>query len=129
MKYSLNLFGYTIDSKLTFSEGRMQLLLADEDQASLKAYLIRVLVKYGYEQTEKESFEQLVQYAIITEKGMNGHLNEPRLKLPYEFQPDIKKKLIEAAELQDMSATQLLIRLIEKKYQSVFGGDEWNASR
>ncbi|MNJ79393.1 hypothetical protein D3C77_773980 [compost metagenome] len=63
--------------------------------------------------------QELVQSAIETEKSLNGSMSEPKIKLPYEFQPDIKEKLIEAADLQDMSATQLLIRLIEQKYQSV----------
>lgn len=121
MKYSLNLFGYTIDCQLTFSNGKMQIEIAEEDQSSLRSYLLRVLVKYGYEPKASDTLECLVEHAIEAEKGMNGHLNEPKLKLPYEFQPEIKEKLIEAAELQDMSATQLLIRLIERKYQSIFG--------
>ncbi|ETT31338.1 hypothetical protein C162_32326, partial [Paenibacillus sp. FSL R7-269] len=41
--------------------------------------------------------------------------------LPYEFQPEIKEKLIEAAALQEISATQLLIRIIENKYQEIIG--------
>lgn len=121
MKYNLNLFGYTIECQLSFNDGQMQISIQDEDQAALKAYLFRVLVRYGYEPQQHDTLETLVQQAIHVEKGMSGHLSEPKIKLPYEFQPDIKEKLIEAAELQDMSATQLLIRLIEKKYQSVCG--------
>lgn len=121
MRYTLNLFGYSIDCQLAFPDGKMHIDIAQEDQASLRAYLRRVLVKYGREPQATDTLEQLVQHAIEVENNMSGHLSEPKLKLPYEFQPDIKEKLIEAAELQDMSATQLLIRLIEKKYQSVFG--------
>jgi hypothetical protein len=99
----------------------MHIEITEEDQAALRAYLLRVLVKYGREPGSHDSLESLIQDAIEIEKGMNGHLSEPKLKLPYEFQPEIKEKLIEAAELQDMSATQLLIRLIERKHQSVFG--------
>ena len=121
MKYHLNLFGYTTDCHVTFPDGKMHIEIAEEDQTSLRAYLLRVLVKYGREHGPKDSLENLIQDAIEVEKGMSGHLSEPKLKLPYEFQPDIKEKLIEAAELQEMSATQLLIRLIERKHQSVFG--------
>lgn len=121
MKYTLNLFGYAVDCGLAFTDGNMRIEIAEEDQASLKAYLRRVLVKYGRDMKDTDTLEALVQDAIEVEKSMNGHLSEPKLKLPYEFQPEIKEKLIEAAELQDMSATQLLIRLIERKYQSVFG--------
>ncbi|WP_136608094.1 hypothetical protein [Paenibacillus dokdonensis] len=121
MKYNLNLFGYTIDCHVTFPDGKMHIEIAEEDQTSLRAYLLRVLVKYGREPGPKDRLESLIQDAIEIEKGMSGHLSEPKLKLPYEFQPDIKEKLIEAAELQEMSATQLLIRLIERKHQSVFG--------
>ncbi|MWV45667.1 hypothetical protein GRF59_18805 [Paenibacillus sp. HJL G12] len=121
MKYGLNLFGYTVDCDLTFPNGKMHMEIAEEDQASLRAYLLRVLVKYGREPRQKDSLDNLIRDAIEIEKGMSGHLSEPRIKLPYEFQPDIKEKLIEAAELQEMSATQLLIRLIERKHQSVFG--------
>jgi|HigsolmetaAR203D_1030402.scaffolds.fasta_scaffold02978_5 hypothetical protein len=121
MKYTLNLFGYSIDCQLSFPDGKLQITVAEEDQASLRAYLIRVLVKYGRETEKHDRLEDLVRDAIEIEKNMNGHLSEPKIKLPYEFQPEIKEKLIEAAELQDMSATQLLIRLIERKYQSVCG--------
>ncbi|BFH60183.1 hypothetical protein [Paenibacillus azoreducens] len=121
MKYNLNLFGYTVDCLLSFPNGTMRIEISEEDQAALRAYLLRVLVKYGREPQPQDSLENLVRDAIEIEKGMNGHLSEPKLKLPYEFQPEIKEKLIEAAELQDMSATQLLIRLIERKHQNVFG--------
>lgn len=121
MKYSLNLFGYSIDCQLTFLDGKMYIEIHEEDQFSLRAYLLRVLARYGREPGQQASLEFLIQNAIEIEKSMNGHLSEPKLKLPYEFQPEIKEMLIEAADLQNMSATQLLIRLIEKKYQSVFG--------
>lgn len=121
MKYALNLFGYTVDCRIDFPDGTMRIDIDDEDQAALRAYLLRVLVKYGRQPGPQDSLESLVQAAIEIEKGMSGHLSEPKLKLPYEFQPEIKEKLIEAAELQDMSATQLLICLIERKHQSVFG--------
>ncbi|WP_289141820.1 hypothetical protein [uncultured Brevibacillus sp.] len=124
MKYNLNLFGYGVECQLTFSNDKMHMEIAEEDQLSLKAYLLRVLVRYGYEPKANDTLENLVQHAIEFEKGMNGHLSEPKLKLPYEFQPEIKEKLIEAAELQGMSATQLLIRLIERKYQSIVGEEE-----
>lgn len=121
VKYSLNMFGYSIDSTLVFTGEKMKVEIAEEDQASLRAYLLRVLSRYGYEPKFSDSLEQLVQYAIEAETGISGHLSEPKLKLPYEFQPEIKEMLVEAAELQNLSATQLLIRLIEKKYQSVVG--------
>lgn len=121
MKYSLNFFGYAIDCNLTFSGGNLNVEIPVEDQASLRSYLLRVLVKYGREPQKNDSLEVLVKQAIEVEKNMNGHMSEPKVKLPYEFQPAIKDKLVEAADLQDMSATQLLIRLIEKKYQSVIG--------
>ncbi|MCY9757325.1 hypothetical protein M5X00_24165 [Paenibacillus alvei] len=120
MKYSLNLFGYALDCQLTFSNGQLHIEITEENQSALRAYLSRVLVKYGHELNKTDTLESLVERAIEVEKSMNGHLSEPKLKLPYEFQPEIKEKLIKAAELQDMSATQLLIRLIERKYQSVF---------
>ena len=124
MKYSLNLFGYSVDCKFTFQNGKMYLEITEEEQTFLRAYLLRVLVKYGYEPQASDTLEHLVQHAIEIEKDINGHLSEPKLKLPYEFQPEIKEMLINAAELQGISATQLLIRLIEKKYQSVFGEEE-----
>lgn len=124
MKYNLNLFGFAIDCQLTFQDGKMHIEITDKDQFSLKAYLLRVLVNYGREPERHASLESLIQEAIEIEKGMSGHLSDPKLKLPYEFQPEIKEMLIEAAELQDLSATQLLIRLIERKYHSVIGEEE-----
>lgn len=120
MKYSLNFFGYSVDCLLSFYNGKMKIEMSEDDQASLKDYLHRVLVRYGREPIASDNLEVLIQHAIEIEKNMNGHLSEPKVKLPYEFQPTIKDKLIEAAELQDMSATQLLIRLIERKYHSIF---------
>jgi len=121
MNYSINLFGYHVDCKLNVEEDRLQLDIAEEDQKSLKQYLIRVLPKYGREASQTSTLDELVKLAIDAEKTMEGHMSEPKLKLPYEFQPEIKEKLIEAAALQDMSATQLLIRIIERKYQEVKG--------
>lgn len=119
MKYSLKLFGYQIDCNLIVENDSLRLTFKEEDQSKLKDYLIRVLPRYGRETTSASSLEELVQSAIDVEKSLNGSMSEPKIKLPYEFQPEIKEKLIEAAELQDVSATQLLIRLIEEKYQDV----------
>lgn len=122
MKYSINLFGYNVDSKLTVENGSIHIAITEEDQHALQNYLVRALPRYGIDLAVDESLEQLIAHAIAVEKNMTkGHMSEPRIKLPYEFQPEIKDKLIEAAELQDMSATKLLIRLIEKKYQEVMG--------
>lgn len=121
MRYNINLFGYSIDCTFMLLNGKMQLEFAEEHQASLYAYLFRVLERYGYKPTATDTLEQLIQKAIEIEKDVSGHLSEPKLKLPYEFRPEIKEMLIEAAEIQDMSATQLLIRLIEKKYQGIIG--------
>lgn len=121
MSYSINLFGYNVDCQLKVDHERLHLSMAEEDQKSLKQYLIRVLPKYGREATNESSLDELIKLALDAEKTLEGHMAEPKLKLPYEFQPEIKEKLIEAAALQDMSATQLLIRIIEKKYQEVMG--------
>ncbi|OMF26544.1 hypothetical protein BK134_22015, partial [Paenibacillus peoriae] len=67
--------------------------------------------------------ELMISKAIQVEKSMGGRMSEPKLKLPYEFAPEVKEKLIECADLQDTSATQLLIRLIDQKYQEVMNND------
>lgn len=121
MKYSINLFGYNVDCDLRAVDGEVSIELSEDNQKALKQYLIRVLPKYGREATNESSLESLLELAIDAEKTLEGRMVEPKLKLPYEFQPEIKEKLIEAASLQDMSATQLLIRIIEKKYQEVIG--------
>lgn len=118
MKYPLTLFGYSVDGEFIFNGEQFQLEISKEDQESLKYYLARALPRYNV--SPKSTLEGLITQAIEVEKTIpKGHMSEPRLKLPYEFQPEIKEKLIEAAEMQDISATKLLIRLIEKKYQNV----------
>lgn len=119
MKYTINLFGFQVDAQLTFQDGNMQIGLSEQDQKALRAYLIRAIPRYGQEPSSQSTLEDLVEQAIAVEKQLSGHMSEPRIKLPYEFQPSIKEKLIEAAELQDISATQLLIRLVEQKYEEV----------
>ena len=119
MKYTINLFGYQCDVILTFNDETMQISITEEDQKALKAYLIRTIPRYGQEPVNESSLKDLVQQSIAIEKQINARMSEPRIKLPYEFQPIIKEKLVEAAELQNLSATQLLIRLIEKKYKEV----------
>lgn len=121
MKYSINLFGYNLDCVLAVQDGNIQIAIPSNEQNSLKAYLSRVLERYTeLSSSDTESIEVLVQKAIEVEKQMNGRMSEPRIKLPYEFLPETKEKLIEAASLQDLSATQLLIRMVEDKYQEVF---------
>jgi hypothetical protein len=121
MKYSINLFGYNLDCRLVVEGEGLHIEIPEDNQKALRQYLIRVLPKYGRESSSESSLQALIELAIDAERTLDGHMVEPKLKLPYEFQPEIKEKLIEAAALQDMSATQLLIRLIEKKYQEVMG--------
>ncbi|WP_232229258.1 hypothetical protein [Paenibacillus zanthoxyli] len=99
----------------------MRIEMLEENQRALKQYLVRVLPKYGREASSDSSLQTLLRLAIDAEKTLEGRMAEPKLKLPYEFQPEIKEKLIEAATLQETSATQLLIHLIEKKYQEIMG--------
>ncbi|MFB5268609.1 hypothetical protein ACE41H_17750 [Paenibacillus enshidis] len=123
MKYSINLFGMNVDCdiKIDIDGENFGIELPEESQKALKQYLIRVLPKYGREASKESSFDSLVELALEAEKSLDGHMVEPKLKLPYEFQPEIKEKLIEAAALQGISATQLLIRIIENKYQEIMG--------
>ncbi|MNO36049.1 hypothetical protein D3C76_261120 [compost metagenome] len=121
MNYSINLFGYNVDCVLEVNQDELQIGIPLEGRQALKQYLIRVLPRYGRETSRESSFEELLKLALDVEKTLDSRMAEPKLKLPYEFQPEIKEKLIEAAALQDISATQLLIRIIEKKYQEVMG--------
>ncbi|USG67776.1 hypothetical protein NDK47_11075 [Brevibacillus ruminantium] len=118
MKYSINLFGYHTECQLSVEHGKLIVDISGEEQKALEAYLTRVLPRYGKDPTGS-TLSEMINQAIEAEKQVSGHMSEPKIKLPYEFMPEIKEKLIEAANLQDMSATQLLIKLIEKKYQSV----------
>lgn len=122
MKYNVNLFGMSIETQLRITEeNNVVLCMNNEEQKRFKKYLIRVLTKYiDFSPTGNESFEVLLKKALEIEQTM-GRMNEPTLKLPYEVTPDIKDKLVKAAELQDTSATQLLIRLIEHKYENIIG--------
>ena len=119
MKYNINLFGYNLDCILVINGDTLDIQISEDSQASLKEYLSRVLPKYDRQISSVSSFQTLVELALDAEKTLDGRMSEPKLKLPYEFQPEIKEKLIEAAALQDTSATQLLIRIIEKKYREV----------
>lgn len=121
MKYPINLFGYTVECEINIEGEKFNVGIPEEGQRALKQYLVRVLPKYGRESSSGSSLQSLVELAIDAEKTLDGKMVEPKLKLPYEFQPEIKEKLIEAASLQDISATQLLIRIIENKYQEVIG--------
>ncbi|MEK4462813.1 hypothetical protein MHB56_11235 [Paenibacillus sp. FSL H8-0315] len=121
MKYTINLFGYNVDCQLTVGNEGLHINILEDDQRALKQYLIRVLPKYGREVSSASSLQTLLELALDAEKTLEGRMAEPKLKLPYEFHPEIKEKLIEAASLQEMSATQLLIRIIEKKYQEIIG--------
>lgn len=120
MKYKIKLFGNNIDCNLSVEDGSLVIRLPDEEQEKFNSYLSRVLLRYGASSGEvSTSLEEMLYKAIEVEKSIGGHMSEPTVKLPYEFQPEIKEKLIEAAVLQDISATQLLIRIIETKYKEV----------
>lgn len=121
MKYGINLFGFVVDCNLKINGEQFGLEIPEENQKALKQYLLRVLPKYGRDASNDSSLDSLVKLALDAEKTLDCRMVEPKLKLPYEFQPEIKEKLIEAAALQEISATQLLIRIIENKYQEVVG--------
>ncbi|MCL6663496.1 hypothetical protein [Paenibacillus amylolyticus] len=121
MKYSINLFGLMVDCDININGERLGIEIPEENQKALKNYLKRVLPKYGREVSNDSTLDSLVKLALDAEKTLDGRMVEPKLKLPYEFQPEIKEKLIEAAALQEISATQLLIRIIENKYQEIIG--------
>ncbi|WP_342551566.1 hypothetical protein [Paenibacillus sp. FSL R7-0652] len=121
MKYSSNLFRLNVDCDIKINGERLSIEIPDENQKAVKNYLKRVLPKYGREVSTDSTLESLVKLALDAEKTLDGRMVEPKLKLPYEFQPEIKEKLIEAAALQELSATQLLIRIIENKYQEIIG--------
>lgn len=120
-QYAINLFGNNIECELNVTDGKLEIEISDDKQEALESYLARVLLRYGHFQDgEALSFHDLISRAIEVEKNLGGRMSEPTVKLPYEFTPETKEKLIEAAALQDISATQLLIRIIESKYNSVF---------
>lgn len=121
MKYSINLFGFIVDCDIKTDDQKFGIEIPEENQKALRQYLIRVLPKYGREASNNSSLDSLVKLALDAERTMDGRMVEPKLKLPYEFQPEIKEKLIEAAALQEISATQLLIRIIENKYHEIIG--------
>lgn len=124
MKYNINLFGNNFDCELQVQNNALTIALDEDNQKALASYLSRVLQKYTeINPTDKNSLEVMVKKAIQVEKNMGGRMSEPKLKLPYEFAPEVKEKLIECADLQDTSATQLLIRLIDQKYQEVMNND------
>ncbi|MCL6663409.1 hypothetical protein [Paenibacillus amylolyticus] len=124
MKYNINLFGLMVNCDIIINGEKLGIEIPEENQKALKQYLVRVLPKYGREVTKDSSLETLLKFSLEAEKALDGRMVEPKLKLPYEFQPEIKEKLIEAAALQDISATQLLIRIIENKYQEIMGEEE-----
>lgn len=121
MKYNINLFGLHVDCDIKINGDHFGIELPEDSQKALKQYLIRVLPKYGRETSKDSFFNSLVELALEAEKSLDGHMVEPKLKLPYQFHPEIKEKLIEAAALQGVSATQLLIRIIENKYEEIMG--------
>jgi hypothetical protein len=124
VKYNINLFGNNFDCELDIQDDTLTIALNQDNQKALKSYLSRVLLKYTeFNDAEKDSLELMIKKAIQVEKNMGGRMSEPKLKLPYEFAPEVKEKLIECADLQDTSATQLLIRLIDQKYQEVMNND------
>lgn len=123
MKYSINLFGNNFDCQLIVQDNQIKIEMHKEDQKALRSYLERVLVKYTGGLKEASNFlSNLIEEALKVEKSIDGRMSEPKIKLPYEFAPEVKEKLIECADVQDTSATQLLIRLIEQKYQKVMHG-------
>jgi hypothetical protein len=124
VKYNINLFGNNFDCELDIQDDTLTIALNQDNQKALKSYLSRVLLKYTeFSDAEKDSLELMINKAIQVEKSMGGRMSEPKLKLPYEFAPEVKEKLIECADLQDTSATQLLIRLIDQKYQEVMNNN------
>ncbi|WP_342437956.1 hypothetical protein NSS79_01175 [Paenibacillus sp. FSL L8-0436] len=124
MKYNINLFGNNFDCEMQVQNNALTITLVEDNQKALASYLSRVLQKYTeINPTDKNSLEVMVKKAIQVEKSMGGRMSEPKLKLPYEFAPEVKEKLIECADLQDTSATQLLIRLIDQKYQEVMNNN------
>ncbi|MEE4563636.1 hypothetical protein [Paenibacillus polymyxa] len=122
MKYNINLFGNNFDCELHVQDNDLSITLDEDNQKAIKSYLFRVLQKYT-EVSEINSFESMVIKAIQVEKNIGGRMSEPKLKLPYEFAPETKEKLIECANIQETSATQLLIRLIDQKYHEVMNNN------
>ncbi|NBI28629.1 hypothetical protein [Chengkuizengella marina] len=121
MKYTINLFGHNTDCILSIEDGKLELKIPDEHQKTIESYLSRVLTNYDSSGISKKDLdlEAMVKKAIEIEHNLGSHMKEPKLKLPYELKPEVKEKLIESASIQDISATQLLIKMIESKYQEV----------
>lgn len=122
MKYTLKLFGHPVECTLDASNDELKILLDKESQTGLQEFLKRVLPRYGKDTDNLTSMNELVQAAVDAEAMLDGQMSEPTVKLPYEFQPEVKEKLVKAASIQGISATQLLIRIIEKKYKSIMAG-------
>ena len=124
MKYNINLFGNNFDCELHVQDNNLSIVLDEDNQKAIKSYLSRVLKKYTEVKTSEEnSLELMVTKAVQVEENMGGRMSEPKLKLPYEFAPETKEKLIECANIQETSATQLLIRLIDQKYHEVMNNN------
>ncbi len=119
----MNLFGYKTNCLVNVHNESISITLPDENQKVLQNYLRRVLKKYG-QHTENDALEVLISKAIQVENHLGTHMSEPKVKLPYEVLPEIKEKLIEAATIQGLSATQLLIRIIETQCESILSEGE-----
>lgn len=122
MEYVVNLFGYQASGKLEVEDDKLVIRFEESEQNRLMHYLRRVLLRYGdVPDLQSLTLEQLIRKAIEVEAGLGGRLTEPTVKLPYEVEPEIKEKLVRAAAMQNISATQLLIRLIETRYEQMAG--------
>lgn len=121
VKYSINLFGNNMDCELHVEQEQVVIKFSKDQQKELKSYLYRTLDRYAGIAAGTLGLEEMLQKAVEIEKSLGGKMTEPTVKLPYEFMPETKEKLIEAAALQGVSATQLLIRIINDKYETEFG--------
>lgn len=120
MEYAVNLFGYQTTGKLEVEDGKLIIRFDESEQTRLLHYLRRVLLRYSdLPDVQSLTLEQLIRKAIEVESGLSGRMAEPTVKLPYEVAPEVKEKLVQAAAMQNISATQLLIRLIETRYQQM----------
>lgn len=121
LDYTINLFGNQTKCELLVEGNSLIIKVSENEQIRLERYINRILSRYGKLPVQSEfSLQEMINCAIELEKNISGNLSEPTVKLPYEFLPEVKEMLVETASLQGISATQLLIKIIEDKYDELF---------
>lgn len=131
-KVTIELLGHALTVSVTADQHGLHIHADPKETHKLEEYLTRALLHAEKKLTKETlgSVTDMIQKGIEHEKSTNTRLSEPITKLPYDVPVATKEKLAELAELEiqqtgiKTSQTQILIGIINRKYNEYFGSED-----